>query len=159
MQERRGCTLRHNVPGAVNVDPVALLREGVGGEADPLWLALAVQLVPIDLHTLDPQLQQSRHFPIGDPLIDHLLQIAVAAEHRQRLLVALYLSLKCVFDLLLASYIRLKLFRELYGRAHDDAEALVHRFAPGLERIGHCSEVECVLPRLDEVQQIAHLLV
>ena len=73
MQDLRRGALQRS--GRRRIDPMALSGKGICREADAPRLDVAIQLAPIELQSLDPEIEQSGQLPIGDPFVDRLLQI------------------------------------------------------------------------------------
>src|SRR5579864_193032 len=152
------CRLR--APRQVN--PVALPGKGIGRQAHALRLLLSVQLAPVHLQPLHPQLQQLPVLPVSYPLLHRLLQIRIPAEQRQRFPVPLHLPLIDSFHLLLPPlHIPRQLPLQFLHRAHHHPHPLLHPFSPHLQRVSHPHQVNPLLRFLflpDKLQQITSLL-
>src|SRR5579864_1846798 len=152
------CRLR--APRQVN--PVALPGKGIGRQAHALRLLLSVQLAPVHLQPLHPQLQQLPVLPVPYPLLHRLLQIRIPAEQRQRFPVPLHLPLIDSFHLLLPPlHIPRQLHLQFLHRAHHHPHTLLHPFSPHLQRVSHPHQVNptpSTLPLTYKLQQFPRLL-
>src|SRR5262245_8104102 len=141
------------------IDPVALFGERVRGKADASRFDLAIQLVPIRLQPLDPQLQQLGEILPGDQLVNNgFLQVIILADDAQALLAAFYLSLIRVFDTLLAGHIGLEFFSQSLDRRRQEAHPFIHHRSSHLQRIRHLRQIDGLRLLTNEAQKITGFL-
>src|ERR1041384_4679245 len=75
-------------------DPIPLFRKRIDRQVDALWHYLAVQLLPIHIHSLDPKGRQVGEFPGGDPFVDNgFLHLFILVDETYIFLATLSLSL------------------------------------------------------------------
>ena len=119
--------------------PVALLGEGVGGQADAAGFDAAVELVPVKGQALDPEVQQFGILSALDPFVDRFLQFFIRSEDVQGLLVAFNLPPVQVLSVA-AVHKSLQFLLEFFDGARDHAQAIIHGLTSHLERVGQIGQ-------------------
>ncbi len=136
---------RRRLPGLQPGHPEARLRERIAGQADAVRLRTAVQQGPIHSQALHPHRQQLVELALGDPAVDRVAQIVVAAERGQRLPAGAHIAAVQIGGGIVAAQEGVEPLAQLGHRADHQPEPLVHRLAAGLQRereIGECRLVE-----------------
>src|SRR3989304_7819694 len=118
LAEIRGILMQHGVKIPVSIacplapgplplyikEPIAFPGKRIGGQADATRPCIAVELVPINNQTLDPEVQGLRIFSAFHPFVDGFLKFFIRGEDCQGLFISFDLPVIEVFDVFLAFY-------------------------------------------------------
>ncbi|BDU21810.1 hypothetical protein DYGSA30_32670 [Dyella sp. GSA-30] len=140
--------------------PVAFTRERIGRQTYAVRPGTTVELRPIDRQALDPDIEQLAKLAFRDPGVDRGGDFLVVCKGGQYFPGPFRLSPIQLINPSFACYIGTELFAQLLQRAHHQCQALVHRLATYLQRIGQVVQPQrsVFLSRGQERAQPIHLL-
>ena len=117
--------------------PVALPGERIDRQMHASGQWRAVQLQPVQVETLGPDIQQPRNLASDEPAIDAGLQVFVDGEQRDGVAVAARLRVvqivgeRAIFEAVVGEEYA-EFFQQIRAGLHAHGEALFHRFTADL---------------------------
>ncbi len=163
----RGISLEQGMPcdrtrplaeRALRRDPVALARERIGRQRHADRTGIAVQPRPIDVHTLRPVLGDPRQITAREPVITARGETGVGPAGREEFAMPADAALLRLRIDRPAIRKRLQLVAQVVDRIDLQHDALVHRLATDLQRIGERTRIGLVSLATQESGQLADLL-